>query len=546
VCIQLFAWKPKYLNQNPNYTAIDMKLSPEFKGALVGGVVAGTLQLASVNSFELRGSSVVSNLVANVYYRGLADNCSVATDCTSCFVTSCENNLCVESSEYVPSFTTCEKEPGELESGICVAGVCKKNLPWWFYLLMPFVSAFVGWWTNKVALQLTFYPLKFVGINIKRWEDQPIGLIGWQGIVPTKARKMASDSVDLMTAKLFNIKEIFGRIDKQEAAKHLKTGFGDTVGKMIDDISARYIIDKNTQWKRTESTVKAQITQWALNELPAFTNGFMGDLVDNLDNVYDLKYMCVTEMVNNPQLLVDVFMSVGAKELRFIEMSGGYFGFIFGAIQTVLFRWVIPPPLSDYMLPPLGFVVGFLTNYIALYMIFKPINPVRFCGGRIVAHGLFLKRQKEASSMFATKMVTSVLHSENIWKYMMTGPLAHEFEALLRKHTTEFTERMIGYSKPLVLMYVGAENFEKMKKDTADLTVNEIHNIIQFMHEYTDEALDLETEIRTKMQALPSDEFERVLHPVFEEDELKLILVGAFLGIAVGAIQMGVSFALQA
>jgi uncharacterized membrane protein YheB (UPF0754 family) len=271
----------------------------------------------------------------------------------------------------------------------------------------------------------------------------------------------------------------------------------------------------------------------------------MSDLVDNLDAVYDLKYMCVTEMVNKPQLLVDVFQSVGAKELRFIEMSGAYFGFIFGSIQTALFKWVIPPPLSDYMLPPLGFVVGFLTNYIALYMIFKPIDPIRLFGGKIVLQGIFLKRQKEASAMFASKMVASVLHSENIWKYMLTGPLSHEFEAMLRKHTGEFTDRLVGYSKPLVLMYIGNENFEKMKQDTADMTVNEIHNIISYMHTYTDEALDLETEIREKMSALPSVEFERVLHPVFEEDELKLILVGAVLGIGVGAIQMGVSFALQ-
>ena len=32
------------------------------------------------------------------------------------------------------------------------------------------------------------------------------------------------------------------------------------------------------------------------------------------------------------------------------------------------------------------------------------------------------------------------------------------------------------------------------------------------------------------MRAMPSAKFERVLHPIFEEDELTLILVGAVLG----------------
>lgn len=126
----------------------------------------------------------------------------------------------------------------------------------------------------------------------------------------------------------------------------------------------------------------------------------------------------------------------------------------------------------------------------------------------------------------------------------MNGPKAENFEKLLRLHADAFTSRMIGFARPLVESYMGAENFKKMRGDVQDMTVNEIVNIIQYMHDYTDQALDLETEIRTKMQALPAQDFERVLHPVFEEDELKLILVGTFLGVVVGFLQMIVSFAI--
>lgn len=44
------------------------------------------------------------------------------------------------------------------------------------------------------------------------------------------------------------------------------------------------------------------------------------------------------------------------------------------------------------------------------------------------------------------------------------------------------------------------------------------------------------------MQGLSPQEFEGVLHPVFEEDEWKLILVGAALGAAVGVFQLFVLF----
>eukprot|EP01083_Nonionella_stella_P030757 84255_1 len=39
---------------------------------------------------------------------------------------------------------------------------------------------------------------------------------------------------------------------------------------------------------------------------------------------------------------------------------------------------------------------------------------------------------------------------------------------------------------------------------------------------------------------MSSAQFERVLHPIFEEDELTLILAGAALGFAAGLVQQGI------
>jgi hypothetical protein len=108
---------------------------------------------------------------------------------------------------------------------------------------------------------------------------------------------------------------------------------------------------------------------------------------------------------------------------------------------------------------------------------------------------------------------------------MITGPKREGFERVLRSHADEFTDRMVGYMGPLVQALIGPEQFARMKQKVQDETVKEIGSIVQFMHDYTDQALNLEAEIRTKMQNMPSNEFERVLHPVFEEDEAKVRLV---------------------
>jgi hypothetical protein len=64
------------------------------------------------------------------------------------------------------------------------------------YLLIPCVAAVVGWFTNWLAVQMIFYPIQFRGIPLKRWEEVPLGLFGWQGIVPCKTRPMTEASKD--------------------------------------------------------------------------------------------------------------------------------------------------------------------------------------------------------------------------------------------------------------------------------------------------------------------------------------------------------------
>ena len=105
-----------------------------------------------------------------------------------------------------------------------------------------------------------------------------------------------------------------------------------------------------------------------------------------------------------------------------------------------------------------------------------------------------------------------------------------------------FTDRLFGPLKVAAVMYLGAEGYVSLKRSVADNIVRLLPNNVHYLHEYTDATLVMETELREKMRSLTPAKFEGVLHPAFEEDELKLILVGAVLGAAVGFLQVAVVF----
>ncbi len=50
----------------------------------------------------------------------------------------------------------------------------------WKYIVMPFMSGVVGWATNVLALEMTFKPIEYFGVEWFRIDDQPWGFFGWQ------------------------------------------------------------------------------------------------------------------------------------------------------------------------------------------------------------------------------------------------------------------------------------------------------------------------------------------------------------------------------
>ena len=159
----------------------------------------------------------------------------------------------------------------------------------------------------------------------------------------------------------------------------------------------------------------------------------------NIRSVLDIHDMCMTTCIENKEKVNKLFLECGGKEFIFIKRSGFYFGFVFGCLQTIL--WLFYD--GAWLLPVCGFVLGWLTNYLALKIIFRPVKPIKICCNYQV-QGLFLKRQKEVSETFARVGCEELMNTETMWKYILNGPNRKNFQTLLRAHSIVFTEILIG------------------------------------------------------------------------------------------------------
>ncbi len=392
------------------------------------------------------------------------------------------------------------------------------------FISIPIISGIVGWGTNVLALKMTFYPLEFWGIK---------PFLGWQGIIPSKAEKMAKISVNLWTTKLVNVKELFSQLEPAMVAEEMRPQFDRIAKEIMDEIMAK---QSPEVWSKIPESVKRMTYARISRDMPGVVAEIMFDVKDNIEEVFNIEEMVIDRLTADKQLMVEMFLNCGKEEFKFIERSGFYFGFLFGLIQMVI--WYYFP--EWWILPLAGLIVGYATNWLALKLIFEPIQEKTVFGMKF--QGLFIKRQNEVSEEYAKMLTEEIFTFDRIFAAIINGTTKDKFIDLVLKHAERGIDEGVGISKPVVNLVAGKRNYDKMKNIVLDKVIREMPSSVNPVFNYADEVMDLETVFRTKMQALSPPEFVGFLRPVFQEDELKLILIGAVLGMAAGFAQLYLVF----
>ncbi|TAF53852.1 MAG: DUF445 family protein [Sphingobacteriia bacterium] len=190
--------------------------------------------------------------------------------------------------------------------------------------LIPFISAFIGWFTNWVAIKMLFHPRepkKILGLTI-------------QGIFPKRQQVFAAKLGQMVTRELISFEEIEARI---LAPNHLQRILP-VVDNHIDQflkvklaetmpVISMFIGDKTTD----------QLKKVFMGELEMLFPQLLSQYMAGLKTELDLEKM-VTQKVSafSSDKLEQILQDIMSKEFRFIEVLGGILGFIIGLFQVLL------------------------------------------------------------------------------------------------------------------------------------------------------------------------------------------------------------------
>jgi uncharacterized membrane protein YheB (UPF0754 family) len=394
---------------------------------------------------------------------------------------------------------------------------------WPLYLSMPIVAAVIGYVTKVLAIRMMFEPLEFVGVP---------PFLGWQGIVPAHAARMAGIACDLMTGRLISPQEIFRRLDPARVAKEIEKPMLEAVDDITREVAEEF---QPGFWESLPEQIRRLIIKRIQTESPRLVQEIMRDLTSNIDRVFDLKDMVVTNLVRDKHLLNRLIRQAGENEFQFIARSGLYFGFVIGCVQAT--TWAATH--SMWIMPLFGLFTGWFTDWLALKMIFRPMTPRRYLG-LFEWQGLFHKRRSEVASQYGELIAQEILTPHNIMDAVLRGPLSDRLFAMVQKQVRKTVDEQAGLAKPLVVLAVGTARYQQMKEVVAKKVMERLPDTMRHIEKYAGDAMDIRNTLVSKMQQLTDEEFEGVLRPAFQQDEWKLIAVGAALGFLVGELQVHV------
>jgi uncharacterized membrane protein YheB (UPF0754 family) len=283
-------------------------------------------------------------------------------------------------------------------------------------------------------------------------------------------------------------------------------------------------------WRTLPDPVKRTVISRVEQRAPAAARNMIERLRGNLDQVFDLKHMVVSNLVRDKALLNRMFQQAGGDAFKFLIRAGLIFGFYIGLVQTVVFGITG----ADFVLPLFGLITGGLTDYIALTMIFRPKKEMRIAPG-IRWQGIFHSRREQITKDYAALLAKDILTPAAILDSLLTGPMSDKFFEIIHDEIQQTIDEQTGVAGRVVTTF-GGRRYQAMKEEIAQRVIEKIPETSHQLETYAAERLDIENTISERMALLDTDSYENLLRPAFKDDEWIVVALGATLGFLFGEL----------
>jgi uncharacterized membrane protein YheB (UPF0754 family) len=191
-----------------------------------------------------------------------------------------------------------------------------------------------------------------------------------------------------------------------------------------------------------------------------------------------------------------------------------------------------------YLLPLIAALIGWLTNYLAIKMLFHPKQPINL--GIFVLQGVFPKRQEEFAQQIGQIIAEELFSVEDVRHLMDDSEVNDAVKGTIEKHVDEFINQRFSEKFPMLSSFVSDDILQKFK----NVLMEELDAILpEIMETYAmkmEESVDVQHTVARKVAEFSSDKLEALLFRIMKKEFRFVEFIGAVVGFFIGLVQLAI------
>lgn len=192
--------------------------------------------------------------------------------------------------------------------------------------------------------------------------------------------------------------------------------------------------------------------------------------------------------------------------------------------------------MSVYLIPFIAAFIGWLTNWIAIKMLFHPKLPVNL--GFFTLQGIFPKRRQQFAEKLGKLVADELLSFDDIRSKLTDPEKVKSIIPVVETHMDTFLREKLPKEMPVFAMFIGDSTIQQIKT----VLVKELDSLFPLLIDQylqnTRNELDLENIVTAKVAGFSADKLEQLLHNIMSKEFRFVEIIGGVLGFLIGLLQL--------
>ncbi len=196
--------------------------------------------------------------------------------------------------------------------------------------------------------------------------------------------------------------------------------------------------------------------------------------------------------------------------------------------------------VSIYLLisiPVISALIGWVTNFFAIKMIFRPHKPFKLFG--LTIQGILPRRKADLAIQIGDTVEKELISHNDIQKAIDNPEFHKELSSTVVMAIDKVIVNKLG-ANPMLSMFLSGEMMESIKGMLAEEVENEVPAFMEKMFERMEEYIDFKELVATKVNEFDMDQLEKIVYDIASRELKTIEILGAVLGFFVGLVQLAI------